>query len=46
MKLILLLDKLLQQLAKQQEHVDSASLVTGNDSALDLQRSRVIERAF
>lgn len=29
MKLILLLDKLIQQLAKQQEHVDSASLVTG-----------------
>lgn len=46
MKLIVLLDKLLLQLAKQQEHVDSASLVTGSDSVLDLQRSRVTERAF
>lgn len=46
MKLILPLDRLLQQLAKQQEHIDSASLVTGSDSALDLQRRRVAENLF
>lgn len=38
--------RLLQQLAKQQEHIDSASLVTGSDSALDLQRRRVTENLF
>ena len=45
-KLNLPVDKLLQQLAKQQERIDSASLVTGNDSALDLQRRRVTENLF
>lgn len=44
-QLIILLDKLPQQLVKQQEHDNFASLVTGSDSVLDLQQSRVIERA-
>lgn len=42
---IRLLERLLQHLGKQQEHVDSASLVTGSESVPDLQQSRVIEGA-